>query len=1023
MAVRHLKVRHLASVLLGCVLLVSACGRTAVSITGGTSQGDELCANGLDDDADGLADCFDPDCYSDASCIVPGMEICNNGQDDDGDWFVDCDDPDCYGDPVCIVPGREVCNNNIDDDGDWFVDCDDPDCFGDMACVIPPREHCSNGLDDDNDWLVDCDDYDCYGDPACVQPGYEICNNNKDDDGDGDIDCKDSDCTWEEHCWAWFEECDNGIDDDGDGAIDCADSDCKWDPSCKPQQKEICNNGKDDDGDFLTDCWDPDCKGDVHCLAPGEEICDNGIDDDGDNKVDCSDSDCKGAPHCKPGKEICDNFKDDDKDSLVDCKDPDCFKDPACKEPGAEVCNNGLDDDEDGDIDCADTDCSFLPLCLPGKEICNNTVDDDKDGATDCDDPDCKSDPSCATTLCTASVDFGTLASQGASAKQSVSTLGTKDVYPSTCAVQGGGERVTQFTLSAPTDLKLAYQQVSGDQVFALYRAGIGEACNANPIKCFDPESAKDGEFSLPTLDAGTYYLIVEAFAAGLEGQADITLSSGTVFTPEVCNNGVDDDGDLAVDCADLDCTLSAACASQVCKYDVNLGSLVVGGPAKSVTVDTTNGGDDMDATCAAGGGGDRVIRFALPASAGVAVTVYQEGWHALGLHADKGPGTTCMASAGSCLDSNQSPGFVLSYDSMEKGVYYYVVDAIKPGMEGIVELSFQAFDNRGPELCANGIDDDHDGLTDCMDPDCVGVVGCPGPVCVADHKTGPLSHNAPPVSISADVKAANNDQTLSCAFGGGKDVVIEVELPQVSGLEIDCNQSGDHVLGLFAAGDSRDPCDANKLSCADPKTGPLGCSFIWPNLQPGKYYVVVEAFKPGDEGWVNINLSARPDSAQEICNNGVDDDGDGQIDCQDYNCATEPSCQGSTCTPDQKLGIIPSGGAPVSAALSTQGSGDSVKTSCAPGGGQDYVLALQLVGQQDLTVSYAQFGSHAFALYENKGGGYACDAAPLTCQSTAGQSLGELTFSGLAAGDYYLVVDALSQGQEGPLVVEVSAQ
>jgi hypothetical protein len=39
--------------------------------------------------------------------------------------------------------------------------------------------------------------------------------------------------------------------------------------------------------------------------------------------------------------------------------------------------------------------------------------------------------------------------------------------------------------------------------------------------------------------------------------------------------------------------------------------------------------------------------------------------------------------------------------------------------------------------------------------------------------------------------------------------------------------------------------------------------------------------------------------ASQEICNNYIDDDGDGAMDCADPDCATHPSCQVPTCTTD----------------------------------------------------------------------------------------------------------------------------
>lgn len=977
--------------LFGAMLLVVGCGRTSTVGGTGTVSHEQDCANGIDDDVDGLLDCRDPDCGSAAVCFV-GQEHCGNGIDDDGDGLVDCEDPDCFGHPACVTPGPERCDNGLDDDGDGLIDCQDPDCFNDPICIKPGQEICTNGRDDDGDGLVDCQDPDCFNHPACFMPGQEICT--------------------------------NGFDDDNDGLVDCQDPDCFNHPACIKPGQENCTNKIDDDNDGLVDCKDPDCLGHPAC-GPKTEICNNLQDDDGDGKTDCDDSDCQTFPACLTQNENCSNFIDDDNDGLVDCKDPDCFKHPDCKLPGQEVCNNGVDDDFDGLIDCDDPDCKGLPLCQPGKEICDNGKDDDGDGAADCDDPDCKTFPACQTLLCQPAVDFGTLNPTGSKVTKAFDTTGRPDTYTSTCAVPGGGEVVAHFRLSGNSDVKLSYTQITGDHVFALFRAGVAEACNANPAGCFDPESAKTGDFSLKGLLAGDYYLIVEAFAGSLEGKTEVTLSTGTPTTPENCSNGVDDDGDGAIDCADLDCVLTPGCTTQNCVVDVNLGALVINGPSKQVTIDTSTGGDDIDEKCAAGGGGDRVIRFVMPGAGGVDVTVDQgAGWHVFGLHVDKGPGTTCTADAGSCFDSNSTPAFILEYGSVEKGVYYYVVDALNSSSGGVVNLTFRAFQPRGPELCANGIDDDGDGLIDCLDPDCVGVVGCPGPLCVPDFKTGPLAVGSPPVTFQIDTTSANNDQTVPCALGGGKDEVVGIELTAVSGLRVTCQQfGGDQVLGLFAAGAPRDPCDMTPINCADPKTGSLGCDFIFPNLQPGKYYLVVEAFQPGNEGSMQLSLSATPDHAQEICNNGVDDDGDGKIDCQDSNCAAKPICQGQTCTPDQKLGLIVKSGGIKNVAVTTTGAGDGVSAACALGGGEDSVVAFTLAELATVQLDFAQFGNHVFALYEDKGQGFACDAAPLGCQASNNQPTGKVQFSGVKPGQYFLVVEASAAGAEGSVVMQLQSK
>lgn len=60
------------------------------------------CANGLDDDGDGLTDCADPDCVGLAGCALAEVKgMCTDGIDNDGDGLVDCADPGCARDRAC----------------------------------------------------------------------------------------------------------------------------------------------------------------------------------------------------------------------------------------------------------------------------------------------------------------------------------------------------------------------------------------------------------------------------------------------------------------------------------------------------------------------------------------------------------------------------------------------------------------------------------------------------------------------------------------------------------------------------------------------------------------------------------------------------------------------------------------------------------------------------------------------------------------------------------------------------------
>ena len=90
----------------------------------------ELCANGVDDDNDGDADCADSECATDSLCTTG--EICDNDLDDDGDGHIDCADHECTTVHAACV--SEVCTNGADDDSDGLTDCRDPDCETAPVC-------------------------------------------------------------------------------------------------------------------------------------------------------------------------------------------------------------------------------------------------------------------------------------------------------------------------------------------------------------------------------------------------------------------------------------------------------------------------------------------------------------------------------------------------------------------------------------------------------------------------------------------------------------------------------------------------------------------------------------------------------------------------------------------------------------------------------------------------------------------------------------------------------------------------
>jgi hypothetical protein len=720
---------------------------------GGTFETPEVsCSDGFDNDCDGKKDCADTDCLGarcptgssvsgnpvfgtckaagTCTCVSTGTTetSCGDGQDNDCDGLIDCDDPDCQA-KVCDALGNTCaanktctlcggnggtpelteasCSDGKDNDCDGKVDCADPDCAATSCnatgktcdgltntCVCNKPEasgevSCADGLDNDCDGLIDCKDTNCQiagpvsgyglacgssgrycqgtgaaGACACTgnggtpQPAKETtCNDGADNDCDGAVDCADSDCrasspaslTGGQNCSTTgrFGEvcsyggactctgnggtpevsevsCSDGKDNDCNTLIDCKDPSCytaggscgangricsstpsglpATPGSCvcggnggTPETAEVtCNDGKDNDCDGLVDCADTancagrscgtngrTCSG-TACLCPGgqakETSCGDGVDNDCDGLIDCDDPDCRPVGNglggvcdargntCSPVlsghsscsvcsgnggtaqaiETACSDGKDNDCDGVADCQDPNCAglactatgktcngTTLICECTGAEVggetsCGDGLDNDCDGKIDCADTDCNMtgnscgangqtcsaanggtcvctgnggVAQASEGTTGCADRKDNDCDGLIDCADPGCRP---------------ATVGTFGQACQTAVGRLGEKCDFVGQCVCPGGQVAETTCNDGLDNDCDGLIDCADPDC--------FGRSCGANGLAC------------------------TATSASGC------TCPSGSTETLAQCRDGIDNNCDGKVDCADSGC-------------------------------------------------------------------------------------------------------------------------------------------------------------------------------------------------------------------------------------------------------------------------------------------------------------------------------------------------------------------------------------------------------------------------------------------------------------------------------------
>lgn len=84
------------------LLAVVLCGCAVACTEADLREGDSAaCADGLDNDGDGLIDCKDGDCGQPCNDV---REHCADGRDNDQNGAVDCDDKQCEKDAACVEP-------------------------------------------------------------------------------------------------------------------------------------------------------------------------------------------------------------------------------------------------------------------------------------------------------------------------------------------------------------------------------------------------------------------------------------------------------------------------------------------------------------------------------------------------------------------------------------------------------------------------------------------------------------------------------------------------------------------------------------------------------------------------------------------------------------------------------------------------------------------------------------------------------------------------------------------------------
>jgi hypothetical protein len=192
-------------------------------------------------------------------------------------------------------------------------------------------------------------------------------------------------------------------------------------------------------------------------------------------------------------------------------------------------------------------------------------------------------------------------------------------------------------------------------------------------------------------------------------------------------------------------------------------------------------------------------------------------------------------------------------------------------------------------EICDDGKDNDCDGLIDCEDSDCNGNPACPPaliewPMCLdnEDNDNDGLIDCADRTDCDGYTETCGVGVCEStgsyCDNGTRVDVTCTHGDPTEPGTEITCGDGLDNDCdGLTDTEDSDCQADCTAIMDRNVCRNTSGCEWVGGKNGTCQYAVACEPTEPGME---------------MTCNDGVDNDCDGVIDCADPDCGNADNCQ-----------------------------------------------------------------------------------------------------------------------------------
>ncbi len=291
---------------------------------------------------------------------------------------------------------------------------------------------------------------------------------------------------------------------------------------------------------------------------------------------------------------------------------------------------------------------------------------------------------------------------------------------------------------------------------------------------------------------------------------------TGPVF--ENCFNGIDDNGDLLIDCADIQCRTLDLCRVFECP-DGRIGS-AIGYPA--FTESTEGTGNNLAGSCGGQGGEELALLWVAPANGDYWIDTRGQSYDTV-LYILDGCGGEEIA----CNDDALSPPSLRSeilLSATAGAEYLIVVDGydVVNGPDGD-EFQINITPVSLPSevgFCGDGRDNDQDGQADCDDDDCVDFDACLPLEGVTEISTG-VSHTCARAGDSTYCWGSNRNGQLGVlgANSTPRPVALEANLVELStGSDFTCgldagsstwcwgNQNWDRLMRPAEEGNAPEP-------------------------------------------------------------------------------------------------------------------------------------------------------------------------------------------------------------------------